>query len=346
MPKDVYDEALRQLAPYHPEFREGLTNHGAMSADALWELGRGALIVDWVESYAERLEPLGRVPEGGPGPDELWPAAGGDIDGFPSWLGAFRGVIAASGWREVLELWLPRFTRGYLTSATHGLLATAHATRALRRRETPERRESLARALAYWASTYLELPRTEIGEGMPSAVAEKVPRLPDSLRPGDGLITDQLRPLLTWAPFAEASRLGGPGVDLDAFHLDLTRTAAAWLVAHPDEVFAFLHGLTSSASLHLLGHHLTPSQRRSLLEESWIFLAALVSGYAQRAPVFEVGDGPGEGGWPWDDFIARAVASGDEHAIKVTEAARREELRRPDPIFGAAARTVLDILAP
>lgn len=344
MPKDVYDEALRALAPFHPEFRRGFTNHGAMSADALWELGRGDSVTDWVTKYAERLEPLGSVPEGGPGPDALWPAARGRIERYPMWLGAFRRGLREDGWEALLDVWLRRFARGYLTSATHGLLGTAHAVRALRRRETPERREFLARALAYWAATYLELPRSEVGEALPSAGGPSVPRLPDSLRPGDGLITDQLRPLLDWAPFVDASRQAGPGEDLDVFHGDLTRTAAAWLVAHPDEVFAFLHGLTSSAALHLLEHHFDEDLRRSYLEESWVFLAALISGYARREPVFSVGDAPKA--WPWDEFITRAIASGDEHAIKVTEAARREELRQGDPIFGAAARTVLDILAP
>ena len=89
LPEDVFDAALRALAPYHPEFRHGFTNHGAMSADALWELGRGDVILDWVEDYRPRLEPLGVVPEGGPGPDALWPAARGALERFPIWVGAF-----------------------------------------------------------------------------------------------------------------------------------------------------------------------------------------------------------------------------------------------------------------
>ena len=47
------------------------------------------------------------------------------------------------------------------------------------------------------------------------------------------------------------------------------------------------------------------------------------------------------------DLIDRAVATGDEHAIKLTEACLREHAQRPDPVYLQAAEVgVRRIAAP
>ena len=56
---------------------------------------------------------------------------------------------------------MTRLAPGLSAAATHGILRTAHAARALSRRDTPERRGELARGLAYWAVAYEELPARE-----------------------------------------------------------------------------------------------------------------------------------------------------------------------------------------
>lgn len=47
----------------------------------------------------------------------------------------------------------------------------------------------------------------------------------------------------------------------------------------------------------------------------------------------------------WEDVIDRAVAGGDEHAIKFTEVARESHARGNQAAFGAAARAV-ELLGP
>jgi len=47
----------------------------------------------------------------------------------------------------------------------------------------------------------------------------------------------------------------------------------------------------------------------------------------------------------WASIIDRAVESGDEHAIKFTEACRRLEGRHPSPVFRAAADDWISRLA-
>ena len=40
---------------------------------------------------------------------------------------------------------------------------------------------------------------------------------------------------------------------------------------------------------------------------------------------------------PWDEIIELSVESGDDHAIKLTDACRRLEQQRPSAVFRAAA---------
>jgi hypothetical protein len=49
---------------------------------------------------------------------------------------------------------------------------------------------------------------------------------------------------------------------------------------------------------------------------------------------------------PTDELIHRAIAHGDEHTIKPTEACLREDRIRPDPAYRAAAEAVLHRTTP
>jgi hypothetical protein len=46
-----------------------------------------------------------------------------------------------------------------------------------------------------------------------------------------------------------------------------------------------------------------------------------------------------------DDLIDRAIACGDEHAIKFTEVCLREHALNPDPAFFAAAAHAIHVLS-
>ena len=74
------------------------------------------------------------------------------------WKEFFTAELAENRWQDILDVWVGRLAPGMSGAATHGVIRTAHAVRAIARRETQERRSELARGLAYWASSYEELP--------------------------------------------------------------------------------------------------------------------------------------------------------------------------------------------
>ena len=204
-PDDVLDEALARLAAFGPEFGGGLSNHGPMVVEALVRLGRSDAVPGWVDRYVARLEdavaPTGDTPELGV------LATVGD------WERQFAAELAEAPWIEVVRTWVPRLAPGLMAAATHGWLRTAHAVRALRVVESPERLAELARGLAYWAARYQDVPGPTIPSGT-LAVDAALAALPDRRTGGDGLIFESVRRLDGDAEFvaavdaADASTLG------------------------------------------------------------------------------------------------------------------------------------------
>ena len=90
--------------------------------------------------------------------DDDWPAALGQADRFPGWLALFEREIADRPTASVVGEWAPRLVPGSVGAATHGLIRTGHALRALGVADTPPRRLEVATGLAFWASSYQELP--------------------------------------------------------------------------------------------------------------------------------------------------------------------------------------------
>ena len=66
--------------------------------------------------------------------------------------------MKAAPWRDVLQRWWPRLLPGAVASATHCLIRTWHAVRALREAVTAPRVDELAQALGYWAARWHPLP--------------------------------------------------------------------------------------------------------------------------------------------------------------------------------------------
>ena len=89
--------------------------------------------------------------------------------------------------------WTPRLLPGAVGAATHGLIRTGHALRALGAADTPPRRLEVANGLAFWASSYQELPGPPLligHEGVADALAD-LPYLPEDA-PRAALIGDRI----------------------------------------------------------------------------------------------------------------------------------------------------------
>src|ERR1700722_16961960 len=154
----------------------GLANHGPMAAEALAHLGRPDAIPAWVARYRARLDDA--PPPESPLTEAEWPAALGQEDRYPEWLALFEREIADRPVAAVVGGWAPRLLPGAVGAATHGLIRTGHALRGLGGADTAPRRLEVASALAFWASSYQELPGARHLFGK-EGVAEALANLPD-----------------------------------------------------------------------------------------------------------------------------------------------------------------------
>jgi hypothetical protein len=333
------DLALERFARTGPEYRGGLANHGPMAAEALVALGRSDAVARWVEGYASRLGPPPAASH--PILAAEWEAAFGERGRVADWSAFFRRELAEAPWRQVLRLWVPRLAPGFVAVATHGAIRTAHAARALAARETPARLHELAEGLAYWAANFTRLPEvaTPAGSARPSQAVATLALLPASERRSDGFITDRLAGLLGFAPFKDvASRVAVSG-DPSAFFSDLTETFARVYLenATPGKVITFVHAVTGPSAARLLLPYADEAGTRALMRYAWQAAAALY---------VAMGDRPSEP-LPEADpvdaatLVERAVANGDEHAIKLAEACLREDKLNPRPVYRLAAQDAL-----
>ena len=335
---EAMEDALELLAATGPEYHGRLANHGPMAAQALVALARPESVVGWVEKYRKRLQPhpLGSRPIDPKG----WREALGDDDRVGDWIVFFRRELAERAWKEVLGDWTARLSPGVVAAAFHGAIRTAHAVRSLEETETPARRRELAEGLGYWAATYWTF--VESPPGMPpgrgrlaSAAVADVPILPPERRVSYGNITDRLAPLNAFPPFAAVGGIVDPSSDSTAFLSDLTETFASVYLGSvpPGSVITFLHAVTGPAAVRTLMPYVAAEDRANLLRYTWQACASFLSSSggktaappsSQRAPAR-------------DELADRALATGDEHAIKFTDACFRENALRPSPVYARAA---------
>jgi len=313
-----------------------------MAAEALVRLERFDAVVPWVESYRKRL----REHPAGSRPIDLksWRESLGEGSRVGDWIVFFGRRVEEKPWRAVIAEWVPRLSPGIIAAAFHGVIRTAHAVRSLETLETPARRRELAEGLGYWAATYLALPESptapEEKRVLPSRAISRVQPVPEERRVPYGNITDRLKPLGSFAPFAGVADFVDATGDPSAFVSDLAETfARAYLVNVPrgGSVITYLHGVTGPSAMRLLLPHLDGPARSAMLRYGWQGAAGV---YAASGGVAEAPPGDADPASNLEELIDRAVATRDEHAIKFTEACLRENAVKPSPIYWKAARDV------
>src|SRR5690606_33904832 len=139
-----------------PDLINGFTSHAPMVAETLVELGSVGAAHRWVLEHLH--EGTARPRQRKPVDADDWPAALGGAHRFSDWAVFMRAELDRLGWREALELWASRLAPGFAAAATHGLLRTAHAARAVAVQPSEARLAELADGLALWASTFQRLP--------------------------------------------------------------------------------------------------------------------------------------------------------------------------------------------
>lgn len=342
---DALDEAFSRFSKTGFFYRGGLANHGPMAAEALAALGKGDAIGSWAARYAKALDDRER-PTKAIAPDG-WKEALGDEARIADWALHFRRELADRPWKEVVALWSPRLAPGLFGSATHGLLRAAHAARAVSLRPTPVRLDELADGLGYWAAAYTTVPFAEtapVAATGPAEALRTVPILPVARR-RSGFITARVAALAAFEEFGKAPRPASVG-DPDAFLSELTAEVAALFVVHVrrPSLIALVHAMTGPSIVRLLFPFVSAEVRAVLARHAYQTAAALVSSHAD--PAAKVSRPSASDTVPAAAVLAeRAVASGDEHAIKFTESCLREHRVRSDVAYLSAASRALDLFS-
>ncbi len=336
METETLDDALTVFAATAPNYGPlGLANHGPMAAEALAHLGRHDAIPSWVARYRTRLDVA--PPPSRPLTEVEWPAALGRADRFPAWLALFEREMADRPAAAVVGEWAPRLLPGSVGAATHGLIRTGHALRGLGDADTPPRRLEVANGLAFWASSYQELPGPPLligHEGVAEALAD-LPYLSDDA-PRPLLISDRVAAVSDIADeFEQAvASLGWAGDALELLDQLAGGGALAYLRNADDGgAFGLLHAVTSPLACELVLPWLAEEDRDAALGYVWQAAAALHVAY----DIDRLAPTPTDTPPPTDVLVERAVASGDEHAIKLTEAALRSFGRTGDTVVLLAA---------
>lgn len=350
----ILEEAYERLHRTGPEFNGWLSNHGPMAAEAMARHGHAQNVGPWLDRYGRRLE---EFPRGtGPiGPD--WREALGDPRRIADWTVFFTRQTAEEPWRQVLGTWWPRLLPGAAAAATHGIIRTGHAVRALLADgEDPAHVTELAHGLAYWAARWQSIPGaqeparpspaagTQAAGLTPAAALAAVPRIADQ----SGGIRDRL-PRLAGLPGWQAA--------LTAPYLQEPERAGAWLAGLADAAviryLRYAHGeptmLVHSATAPTAVLRALPALSQDLwvpsVAAAWDAAAALTAIYAapEPAPPGALPVAPAGHGAD-DEIFARAVAHGDEHVIKFADTAADVHARTGDPAALAAAVRAVELI--
>jgi hypothetical protein len=347
MPAPAYaplDDALEILSPYGIGLANGNFNHAPMVVEALCAQGRSDAVFPWIEAYRPRLTPRPTSA------DELidWSCYRdhlGRRDSFAAWSGLFTAELAGEPWRGVLDRWAVRLAPGYSGAATHGAIRVGHAVRALAEAETRVRLRELADALASWAASYAELPTATGTAGRRYAPAEalaKVPVVPPERRP-PGNITVALGKLTEFPEFAPVIDLVELGDDLDGAVAAVADLFARVYLANAVDTRTFIVFVHSVTAVHALGNvlpHVSPATGRLLARHAWQAGCALYAAFGGAPPADTVAAGDDNA----EALVNQAVANGDEHVIKFTEACLARHKIAPSPAYFAAIRHAFDIV--
>ena len=299
---------LDEGATLSPEYGEGLSSHLPMALTALSRLGADARRLRAFAAHYTEAKALQPVPPPVAWPSgDAWQGRFGDIAAWPAYRGLFRVWIAHEGIGDMLVQVLPALMRGCGGVAFHGLLRTTYALQA-------RHADELADALAYWAARWMDLGTPAPGGRVadPAAVLRGL-ALPRSKEPliAQRMLTASKR--RAFAPAADALRI-------DAKTLPRIARLAARLYARSGD-FTILHVATSAQALYELMDWLAPADVEPAVACYW---RAVVAGVAASGIDFAtLGRAPTPR--PWDELVAAALTSEDDHLIKLVDACREAQ---------------------
>ncbi len=310
------DALLAAHADVLPEAAGSGANHYPMAAEVLETFGRGeAIEAAWSRGAASYAGAAARSSKRFDADEAL-----GDYARYGDWVDLFRAELERGPWQAVVARWTPRLAPGVSAAVFHGLIRTAHAVRALRRKETDERRGELAVALAYWAARYDEPRCDDSGPDLRTPLAHLEPRWLDDV---EDVPFDAVHKRLARAPIAprvtpETSE-SSAAAELDALVREAAEAFLEMLVLERHRIW-LLHAVTGPAAAALLLPELDARAARELAAYSRQAVVALFVAFgAPFVPRAHLRTHTA----PWPELIERAATSRSVHTLKLVEALSR-----------------------
>jgi hypothetical protein len=315
------------------------SNHLSMGLLSLAALGASP---DRIRAKGESaLAGIGPFPTGGPTVSRTnWRDHLGNPDALPGLRALFEQEIATRGMASTLRLYLPALLPGLGAHAFHPVIRTGYGVRFGDPAE-------VAMGLAYWATTFLPLgPLAPSGAERDPATALSAARRVGALTPQGRRAAGIEKPdrLNIASGMRWVSTLPGFGPAASSLRTDdgslaaIARAAVHLHVASGDD-FAALHGVTGTHAYRMI-EPFVPDRGlgRRYLWQALMAVYVYIGAPDVRTPVAD-GRLPG-----WDQVLARAAASNDDHHLKLTDIAREECRHYGDPNYVRAAALHLNLV--
>jgi len=305
-----------------PEYAEGLTNHLPMALHALAELGADeARMQQFFEHYARRF--AGRPAEPAAAAPADWLALRGRPHAFAPLRASFAAALARDGRDAVLRAALPALLPGVAAAAFHGAIRTAHAVQAGHDGE-------LAAALAYWAWRWQPLLPPPRGAAVSLDVwCERLVAAAAGCSFDGPLISLRMAQAARSAAYCQLA--GSLAATIDWPQRLLAFAAQRYADTRN---FTVLHLVTGVRALRVLLPWVQDTDG-ALRDIGPAFTAAYLSAGLGTAAL------PPPAPLDWLTIVRRAIASDDDHVIKLVHACHgAAQQNLPGPFLAAATRAV------
>ncbi|MFM0361146.1 questin oxidase family protein [Paraburkholderia sediminicola] len=307
----------------------GTTNHCPMALVALAGMGASPTRLQeffdmWERDYAFSAPPVNTIVS-----RHEWSRQLGNAAAFGALRLCFLDWIAEAGSVPVISAVLKEVPFAPATQAFHALIRLAYGIEAAHPGE-------IASGLAALISSHLPIDarfdEARTAENVDAGFDHVVRAIDDSVVQGNS-ITSRLRAVACDVRFRQAV-LAPPVVVSLLDDLAQATIGAYW--RSPD--FTVLHTVTATHAARILLAQLPDALAEQLLPGLWI---ALCAAYATvRRPVNVERDSP-DVDVGWNDVCRMAVASNDDHVIKLAYTCLCEDRRNPSPLYLASAARIV-----
>ena len=316
---------------YDAQFARGLSNHLSMAIVALHDLGASdARLAEYFARYRRRLEPV--PARGEPITPGTWREHLGTGARYADYLAFFEIEVAHAGADGALRAYLPALMPGVAGAGFHALLRLAYAVHARDAADVPV-------SLAYFADAYLPLgdpaPSSAPYGGTPLELLGRIaesPALANRSSP-DAPIFERLRAVASIPEFAPVSAAALASRDVSLASL---ADAAAVLYASTPNLTS-LHAVTAAHALRVLSPLL---EDRSVAARYLLHAFAAVYVSMGAPPLLSVAERArmeASAVASWEAIASAAVASDDEHVIKLVYTCREEGAAYSRPLYRVLA---------